>query len=221
MIVAWMLYSLLVAALLGVAAIAADFASRLTNRSTRWIWLASLAGTVSLPLLTRLFRTPGIPVESGTAAGTLGPAGSASLVQTLERWWSATAIPSSLEIPLLAAWIGASILVLAVLVTAYVRLHGELRRWRRERVEDVEVRVSEDRGPAVVGFARIEVVLPRWVLACTATERPPHPPSRNRAPKSRRHASSGRGAGCRRAHAMEPARVVATSTTAPGHRAGL
>ena len=171
MIVAWMLYSLFIATMLGIAAIATERASRLAGRPTRWIWLGALIGTLVLPLVARLFRAPGSPGGAAMAPGAFEPTASATLAQLATGWWSATAVPSTLEIPLLLAWIGASLVVLGVLLTAYIRLRRELRRWRRERVEDVEVRVSEDRGPAAVGFARIEVVLPRWVLACTATER--------------------------------------------------
>jgi len=171
MIVAWMLYSILVATLLGAAAIAIERASRLAGRSTRWIWIGALIGTVVLPLIARLVRTPGSPGGTAVAPGAIEPATSATLAQVATGWWSAVAVPAALEIPLLLAWSGGSAVVLGALLTAYVRLRRELRRWRHERVENVDVRVSENRGPAAVGFARIELVLPRWVLACTATER--------------------------------------------------
>lgn len=171
MIIAWMLYCLFIATLLGFAAVAAERASQLAGRPTRWIWLGALFGTLAVPLVARLFRAPGSPGGTAAAPGGIESAASATLAQLATSWWSAAAVPSTLETPLLLAWIGTSVIVFGVLMTAYVRLRREVRRWRRERVEDVEVRVSEDRGPAAVGFARIEVVLPRWVLACTATER--------------------------------------------------
>lgn len=171
MILAWMLYSLIVAALLGAAALAAQRAARLADVPTRWIWIGSLTGSVAFPLVARIGRAPGSPADIAFAPSGGEPAGGGSVGIALERWWQAASVPAGLEIPLLVAWVAASLLVLTVLATAYIRLHGEVRRWRRQRIEDVEVRVSEDRGPAVVGFARIEVVLPRWVLACTATER--------------------------------------------------
>ena len=171
MIVAWMLYSLLVAALLAVAAVAAEQAARFAGRPTRWIWLGALFGTLALPLLTRLLRAPGSPGGDAGVPGAVESAASSSLARLATAWWSAATVPAALETPLRFAWIGASVLVLGALIAAYIRLRRELRRWRRERVDDVEVRVSENRGPAAVGFARIEVVLPRWVLACTATER--------------------------------------------------
>jgi bla regulator protein BlaR1 len=174
MIVAWMMYCLLVAALLGMAALAAERACRLAGLPSRWIWLGSLAAGLVVPIAARILPVPGSPGASPAgsgAPGSLQGSGPSSLFEAIEHWWAASAIHSSLDGPILATWAAASVLVLSILLAGYARLRRERRDWELERIDEVDVRVSEDRGPAAVGFARIEVVLPRWVLACTATER--------------------------------------------------
>jgi len=43
-------------------------------------------------------------------------------------------------------------------------LHGRRREWRREVVDGVETLVAPDFGPAVVGWRRLEIVLPEWAM---------------------------------------------------------
>lgn len=45
----------------------------------------------------------------------------------------------------------------------YGRLRSEMRTWRPGRVEGSRVMISEERGPAVVGFRRSVVVMPKWI----------------------------------------------------------
>lgn len=171
MIVTWMLYGVSVAALLGGAALAAERACRLLALPTRWLWLGSLAGGVVVPLAARFRPLPGSPDPGMGASAVRQVTGTASLSDAIQRWWTAVGLPSSFDVPLLVGWVAASVVVLSILLVGYARLRLERRQWKLQRIDDVDVRVSEDRGPAAVGFARIEVVLPRWVLACTATER--------------------------------------------------
>jgi hypothetical protein len=48
---AWFLYSIVVAILLGLAAVAAESALRSSGKSGRWAWAGALGVSVALPVL--------------------------------------------------------------------------------------------------------------------------------------------------------------------------
>jgi len=79
-------------------------------------------------------------------------------------WTRLPELTQSFDSVVAAAWIlGSAVLALA-LVGAYRRLIADRPRWGHATIDGQAVRLSGDVGPAVVGVARTEVVLPRWVL---------------------------------------------------------
>ena len=76
----------------------------------------------------------------------------------------AAPIPVALDAPMKGIWIGASALLLILLVGAAIRLGGLRKGWGVRRVLGVMVRVSRTFGPAVLGFRKPEIVLPRRLL---------------------------------------------------------
>src|SRR5690606_2998963 len=65
---------------------------------------------------------------------------------------------------ILVGWVLASMVLLAVLARLTVRLHGERRGWKESSVDRVPVLLSENAGPAVIGFWKGSIVLPSWLL---------------------------------------------------------
>ncbi|MBD0319872.1 MAG: M56 family metallopeptidase, partial [Gemmatimonadetes bacterium] len=85
----------------------------------------------------------------------------------------AAAIPAAASAPSLAErvedalptlWAGASLLLLGAIAAAAGVLRRRRRAWRKGQLANVPVLVSDGVGPAVVGFVRPAIVVPRWTL---------------------------------------------------------
>lgn len=159
MIAAYMLHALLVSALVTTAAAALAPVVRSARRPTRFLWFGALLLAASWPLLQRgvmvLLPAPaeppmtiGVRLLDPIVVGAAGPT----------TGWT----PSDV---LLAGWVAVSSLLLLRLAIAALRLARLRRRWHREWIDGVAVRVAPAAGPAVVGFGRMEIVVPRWMLA--------------------------------------------------------
>jgi TonB family protein len=161
MILAWLTYCVLVASLLGVAAWAAETASRAWGWPGRWWWAGSLVGSLSLPGWA-WFR----PVADAPAGGAMVLPG-AYVMDALPALVISPAESTgpSLELLFVAAWATTSLLLLLFLALAGLRVRAAGRRWRRGEVDGVPVLVSERTGPAALGLLRGAVVLPEWALS--------------------------------------------------------
>jgi len=160
MMLVWMLSATVFTACLAIAAWWAERALRIVGRPTRGVWLFAIAvGTlwpVLVPLLRRLRPSP----ESASAGVALLDAVRIAPDQVVQ---ASTWLPL-LDRALLVAWIGGSLLLVAryLLVWRAVRA---LRRSAECRVLDgVDVLVSRDVGPAVIGVRDAAVLVPRAVL---------------------------------------------------------
>jgi TonB family protein len=161
MILAWLTYCVLVASLLGVAAWAAETASRAWGWLGRWWWAGSLAGSLALPAWA-WFR----PVAEAPSGGGVVLPG-AYVMDALPALAVSPAESSgpSLELMFVAAWAATSLVLLLFLAFSGLRVRAAGRRWRRGEVDGVPVLVSERTGPAALGLLRGAVVLPEWALA--------------------------------------------------------
>ncbi|HSJ15990.1 MAG TPA: M56 family metallopeptidase [Longimicrobiales bacterium] len=159
--IGWFGYSVLVAALLTLGAVALEAGARHMGRAGRWAWVLSLAGTLLVPLLAQLRPAPAADTLLTLPVVTL-PAVSAGGAST--SGFDATSL-------LLFAWALLSAVVLLVLVLSYAALRRAARAWRSERCDGEEVWVSADVGPALLGVLRQRVVLPEWALGLPAEER--------------------------------------------------
>jgi TonB family protein len=165
---AWMLYTVIVSALIGLAAVALERARSVIGRPARWIWAAAVVLALGLTLAPWVLPGGewGLPARgsSGSVDGEELLAGSA-----LSRIPGAIEVPSSgflsrLDRPLAWAWAGGVLALLGWLGAATVVLRRRLRGWERVRMGGREVLVSSDTGPALLGVLRTRVVLPRWCL---------------------------------------------------------
>jgi TonB family protein len=165
MIAAWMVYATLVAVLLGGAALGLDKALRLAGRQTRWVWVGALAASLTLPLVA-VNRTAPPPL-----------ARDASVVLVAARAVAAPVpVPSptltSLDTPLIVAWMMGSALVLLVLLLSQRALRRQTADGVVRDVDGHRVCVTAASGPAVVGGLRhATIILPTWVAELGDEER--------------------------------------------------
>jgi beta-lactamase regulating signal transducer with metallopeptidase domain len=173
---AWMLATTIVALLLAGAALALVRVTALyRGAALRWIWALGTFASLAFALLW-LRPSAGIaPVRQGftpsakvsvervepppprAAVPALAPAGFTLL--DLPR------VPRPLEQALLRLWLVISVVFIALLLLAAIRLYAERRHWNWREVADTRVLVSKTFGPAIVGVHHPAIVLPEWVLA--------------------------------------------------------
>jgi len=143
-----------------------DGALRAMGRPTRWVWGVVLGVVALTPILALLSpsepgRTSGgvmaVPLEAlyGLAPGGVAfqPASDGLL-----------GVLNSPDRGLLLLWLAASALALVVFLGSAARLRKAASTWPHHRVEDRELLVSPDLGPALLGFFRPRIVLPAWAL---------------------------------------------------------
>ena len=183
MTIAWLLYVLLVGALLCAGAAALSSATTALRWPSRGVWAAALAGIVALgviaPEQTRLkvryesSASIGAPLPSRASTPTPADAGardawqmlgrtSTSLIASLER-----RVPAGIEVPLVLAWATASALLVVLFAAVNIRVARARRGWPLHRLHGIAARVAPSTGPVVLGLGRPEIVVPRSLLERT------------------------------------------------------
>jgi beta-lactamase regulating signal transducer with metallopeptidase domain len=164
MMLLWMLSVIVFTALLAVAAWWAERALRAAGRPARWVWLFALAAGTTWPVLVPLLRRLS-PVPDAAPSGVMlldavriAPDG----MMPTSGW------PPLADRVLLGMWVAASVLLLLRYVSVWRAVRALRRTAERRRVDGVEVLVSRDVGPAVVGVRHAAVLLPHAVLELDA-----------------------------------------------------
>ena len=159
MILGWMMYSILIGGLCALAAHALENAARVMGKPSRWVWFLAMGATLGISLLAMRTAVVGainlLPRRHG-ASWLDGPA--ASYI----RYYDSLAHWDVILSPLLWA---SSALVAAIFAIAISRLVARRRAWQRTLVDGHSVLVSDIEGPAIVGFIRSVIVVPKWALA--------------------------------------------------------
>ena len=161
MITSWILHAVVVSGLVAAAALAMERILSDHRFPTRWIWVVSIWVGMLLPFVSNAVSVSRAApaVESGFSLADWLVALPARVSEL-----PAAPIPVALDAPMKGIWIGASALLLILLVGAAIRLGGLRKGWGVRRVLGVMVRVSRTFGPAVLGFRKPEIVLPRRLL---------------------------------------------------------
>lgn len=177
----WMLYALAVGALMTAAALAAEQGVRLARRPGRWVWMLAMVVSAALPLLAASYGH-GLPshfgpdAAPGASSGAQPPALAPTLVagglpatpSLSPRAWLPASLTGAraLEIDTLArhAWQLSSVVALAFLCASAIALRRRQRGWQCANFAGAPVLVSDDTGPAVVGFLRPRIVIPAWLM---------------------------------------------------------
>jgi beta-lactamase regulating signal transducer with metallopeptidase domain len=182
-----MLYGLKVSLLIGLAGLAFERVAAWRGLPRRGLWAGALVLSVAMPALAALtpkqvmapppFAT--IPPPSSAAApnavaqvfrvpDTAASVAIKSLPPQRHLPWPARA---SLDHVLRIVWLAASAALVAFYALLRLRLRRAARGWRRERINDQEVWVTEALGPAVYGFIKPVILMPRWALDATSNTR--------------------------------------------------
>lgn len=159
MLASWMLHTIVVATVLTAAALAAESALRMAGSSARWVWLAAVIGTFLIPVWAILDDAQVGPGAEGAAVQTVG----------VELPLLTPPVPvqdalSNLDRPVAWLWAFLSALLVVRAILAFRRLCRLRRGWEEGELEGERILVSGRVGPAVVGWRRGRIVLPRWVL---------------------------------------------------------
>jgi beta-lactamase regulating signal transducer with metallopeptidase domain len=167
-----MLYVIMVTLLLSFGAYVAERAARLSRGGTRWIWLTAIVASLAIPTVIASVTVQLPNVATPTVAQKIIVLRQAT-TQALSpvTWISGTATaPSrwhSFDSLLTLLWRGASAAMLLGLIASGVHLGLRKRKWQAATVAGVDVLVTEDVGPAVVGLLRPRIVVPHWVTLAT------------------------------------------------------
>jgi len=171
MTITWMVYVVMVAALLTAAAYAAERAFRARKRPTRWIWATALAASLAVPVLMSSVTLEFPSLESARSAPTVFALRSmASPALAPARWMSGVTDAAAPSLPradlfLLTAWAYTSAALIAWLFISCVHLAWRRRKWQSTELLGARVFIAHGLGPAVVGFLKPSIVLPPWILS--------------------------------------------------------
>jgi TonB family protein len=167
MITAWMLYSIVVGALLAAGGLALEKLLRTHGLPSRGVWAVTIVLSVGWPVghwawekrpeeppPAALPRAPApAPPELSRTVLPLQP-----MVVEVPR----ESVLRALDGPILVAWGLASGVLLLFFTALCLRTRHLRGQWRKGRVGDETVLFSDEWGPAVVGFLRPQIVLPGW-----------------------------------------------------------
>jgi hypothetical protein len=180
MIAGWLVYCVGVSALLAATAAAVDAILTRRGRPARWIWAATIAGSLGVPATALMLqqRTPAPLARAGEASSqsiiarataiAVGAGGSAR--GAVDRRPRAPEVAGTDRF--VVAFAIMCIVLAAVRVGVdSVLLYRSRRRWTRGVVDQVPVWLSADVGPAIVGLIEPIIVLPRWAEALAPDER--------------------------------------------------
>lgn len=170
-----MVYATAVALLLGLAALAVDRLLALGRFPRRGVWAGVLAASLLVPaaMLAAASHTT-LAASTAGAAPTFRAISSveaadamtvqAPLAYTTLRW----PVQPRLDAVLLALWALSTATVLLWLARASLQFRSSARTWRRRRLGNASVLITDDVGPAVLGVTRPRIVMPRWLLEAPA-----------------------------------------------------
>jgi beta-lactamase regulating signal transducer with metallopeptidase domain len=164
----WLLYVLIVSALLSVAGWLTEQGLRRRKLPTRWAWAAAMTVIALLAYLS----LPGLPTHAArrtslqTTWTSIQHVAPVKLPELPSAAATATAYTARVQwnALILRGWLMLSIsMILAVLANgAYV--FWQRRAWPMRLIGSHCVGITSDIGPAVVGLLRPTIAIPRWVL---------------------------------------------------------
>lgn len=183
----WLVYALMIGALIALATSALASIAQSRRWPTRWIWLVSMAATL-LVLAVAAGERPAGPIRS-VAEVVVVPVGQGpdspsrallvmigdaqSFVASTLYAGVATAarqLPPWLPTALAALWLVASVGGLGTLALVHLRLRRARSGWIDSELHGHRVRVAPSEGPAVIGILHPVIVVPRWLLTRDADE---------------------------------------------------
>jgi len=169
MITAWILYAIVVGALIGVGGLALEKVLRTHGLPSRWIWAGAILLSVGWPLGLGYWAWEGRPEEMVSVALPNLPAVTLPDPPATVLPWEPMTVEVSpesvlrlLDGPIMAAWALATGALLLFFTFLFFRTHYLRGQWRKGKAGGQAVLFSDEWGPAVVGFIRPQIVLPGW-----------------------------------------------------------
>src|SRR6478735_1320315 len=173
----WMLYSIVVSLLMGLAALALERSAQIRQRPARWLWGACMVASLAIPFIPAKMS---VQIAETTHAVRATSSEIIAPPQTTAIETSRFMLPiiGTDQTPLSGGvstlldwtWRMASMALALVILASGAHLSWRRRRWDRGHVAGTAVYVSEDSGPAVVGFLRPHIVVPRWLTKLSPGE---------------------------------------------------
>jgi len=184
-ILSFMMYAMLVALLFGLAAVGTERVFLDRGWARRALWMGCLAGSVAFPALMGLIAAK-VPAPEGPAVVAPTLVDRPTDLFEGSRSWKRVSTGDSrvdtrpainqrasrgylgvrdLDLLLRRAWFGSSLGLLCLYALGWSCLARIARRWPLEHVDCTTIRVADAVGPAVFGYFRPEIVLPRWLLS--------------------------------------------------------
>jgi beta-lactamase regulating signal transducer with metallopeptidase domain len=183
MIAVWMLYGALWTLWLSCVAILVERIMLGARGPVRNVWFGALVLSLFAPVAvgtaSRLKPSAGAPAMSVVATTQVIPATIQPLsvrrvaapIRSAVPATPATAlstIAARADRPLLIAWIALSLGLCAYFAGGILRLWILRRDWRSGNINGESVLISDDTGPALVGFVDPAIVIPAWALSLDA-----------------------------------------------------
>lgn len=160
MTAALILYAIVTSACVAIAALAAETLLRQLGRPVRWAWAGALAVAIVLTALAPVRQAaPSIEGDESAAVSVAVTSLPLNVMPALPRVSPLAA--DALQL----GWLLASGVLLALVIGVQLRYRALRTRWPVTIVDGEPVRVSTNDGPAVMGFWRPDIVVPRWFLA--------------------------------------------------------
>src|SRR5882762_8867074 len=167
----WMLYAIVVSLLIGFAALALERSAHVRRKPARFLWGMGIIASLVIPFTASRVSVQ-IPEMTSVAAPATSekmpaPRQMAAIGLSRSAWSIAGTgqLPASrgVDTLLVGAWRTASIALALVIIAGAAHLSWRRRRWGRGHMAGTAVYISEDSGPAVVGFLRPQIIVPRWL----------------------------------------------------------
>ncbi|UPG93865.1 M56 family metallopeptidase [Luteibacter aegosomatissinici] len=173
--IAWMLYALMVGLVLAVAAFMVERAAKDRGASTRWPWLASLLGSLVMPVIIAFasIRLPGSAAD-GRASAPLLLSDATSIRTPLTQLHldhsPVYGLSISADQVAVDLWMAASACMALMLVLGVFWVARRRRGWRDGTLHGERVCITPDTGPAVIGLLRPQIVVPEWLLTMSKAQ---------------------------------------------------
>lgn len=182
MILGLLIYGTTVALVLTLGGLALEPIAARLGLPRRGVWAGALLLSIAVPAI--MVMTPHAPAVMGTdlilserALPFRGgenkpapPANPSTMTPVVPRPASGYRGPS-LDRIVGTAWLAISAGVAGILTLSWIRIRRLRSQWRRTTVDDLEVWVTPEMGPAVLGFFRPQILIPQWVMDASAAMR--------------------------------------------------
>jgi bla regulator protein blaR1 len=173
----WMLYSIVVSLLMGLAALALERSAQIRQRPARWLWATCMVASLAIPFIPSKVSVQ-IPETTHDDRATSSEILAAPQTTAIETARFTLPIIGTDQTPLSNGvstlldwtWRMASMALALVILASGAHLSWRRRRWDRGHMAGTAVYISEDSGPAVVGFLRPHIVVPRWLTKLSPGE---------------------------------------------------